>query len=73
MNDSLTATEAFSAMLIFLDRYYERGACKSEDIGALLSGLSQTIWADGATNDPAQWHDWLEAVQAAKSEKDRRG
>ncbi|WP_116135741.1 hypothetical protein [Trinickia diaoshuihuensis] len=66
MNDSLTLTEAFRAMLIFLDRYYERGGAQSEDIAALLSGISQTLWADGSTNDPAQWRDWLEAVQAAK-------
>jgi hypothetical protein len=66
MNDSLTTSEAFRAMVIFLDRYYERGGCQSEDIATLLSGMSQTLWADGSTNDPAQWHDWLAAVQAAK-------
>jgi hypothetical protein len=66
MNDLLTTAEAFRAMLIFLDRYYERGGCQSEDIATLLSGMSQTFWADGSTNDPAQWHDWLAAVKAAK-------
>ncbi|PTB24172.1 hypothetical protein C9I56_35405 [Paraburkholderia caribensis] len=67
MNDSLTTAEAFHAMLIFLDRYYERGGRQSEDIATLLSGISQTLWADGSTNEPAQWHDWLTAVQAAKN------
>jgi hypothetical protein len=66
MNESLTTVEAFRAMLIFLDGYYERGGCQSEDIATLLSGISQAIWTDGSTNDPAQWHDWLTAVQAAK-------
>lgn len=68
MNDSLTITEAFRAMLIFLDRYYERGGGQSEDIATLLSGISQTVWADGSTNDPAQWQDWLDAVRAARDE-----
>ncbi len=67
MNDSLTKVEAFHAMLIFLDRYYERGSCQSEDIATLLSGISQTLWLDGSTNDPAQWNDWLSAVQEAKN------
>jgi hypothetical protein len=68
MDDSLTITEGFRAMLVFLDRYYERGGSQSEDIAALLSGISQTLWADGSTNDPAQWQDWLDAVRAAKGE-----
>ena len=68
MNDSLTITESFRAMLIFLDRYYERGGGQSEDIATLLSGISQTVWADGSTNDPAQWQDWLDAVRAARDE-----
>jgi hypothetical protein len=69
MNDSLTTAEAFRAMLIFLDRYYERDGCQSEDIATLLSGMSQTLWADGSTNDPAQWHDWLVAVQLATNKR----
>ena len=66
MNDSLTTVEAFRAMFIFLDHYYARGGCESEDIAILLSGISQTLWTDGSTNDPAQWQDWLVAVQTAK-------
>jgi hypothetical protein len=70
MNDSLTVEEAYRAMLTFLDRYYERGGCRSQDIAELLSGMSQTIWADGTTNDPAQWQDWLEAVRTVKDGED---
>jgi hypothetical protein len=66
MSDSLTTAEAYRAMLFFLERYYERGGCQSEDIAALLSGMSQGLWADGGTSDPAQWHDWLAAVKAAR-------
>lgn len=67
MDDSLTPAEAFRAVLIFLDQYYERDGCRSEDIATLLSGVSQTLWADGSTNDPAQWRDWLAAVQLARN------
>jgi hypothetical protein len=66
MDNFITAVEAFRAMVIFLDRYYERGGCQSEDIAVLLSGISQTVWADGSTNDPAQWSDWLTAIKLAK-------
>ncbi|MGE8704292.1 MAG: hypothetical protein ACN6O5_16575 [Achromobacter sp.] len=67
MNSLLTTAEAFRAMLIFVDRYYKRGGRQSEDIATLLSGISPTIWADGNTNDPAQWGDWLAAVEASKN------
>ncbi|UVS86099.1 hypothetical protein EFP18_11145 [Burkholderia glumae] len=66
MNDSLTTAEAYRAMFLFLERYYERGGCQSEDIATLLSGMSQNLWADGGANDPTQWHDWLAAVKAAR-------
>jgi hypothetical protein len=70
MSDSLTPSEAFLAMQLFLDRYFERGGCQSDDIAALLSGMSQAVWADGSTNDPAQWQDWLDAIQSALSSND---
>jgi len=71
MNEMLTVNEAYRAMFIFLERYYERDGCRSDDIAVMLSGMTQTIWADGSTNDPAQWVDWLKAVHAAKSEDPR--
>jgi hypothetical protein len=60
--ETLTDKEAFLAMYSFLEAYYERG--KSDDIGALLSGLS--LLTDGGTADPGFWKDWLEAIGKAK-------
>ena len=68
MNERLTVNEAYRAMFIFLEQYYERDGCQSDDIAVMLSGMAQTIWDDGGTNDPAQWSDWLKAVRTAKSE-----
>lgn len=68
MNDSLTVNEAYRAMFLFLEQYYEIGGRRSEDIATMLSGMAQTLWTDGSPNDPAQWDDWLTAVKAAKSD-----
>ena len=46
MNHSLTIQEAYQVMLAFLDSYHEKGECNSEDIAALLSRMSQTIWEE---------------------------
>jgi hypothetical protein len=61
----MSVEEAFRAMVIFLDRYYERGG-GVDTLGDVLSSISQTIWADGSPNDPAQWQDWLDAVNMSK-------
>ncbi|MFC4435990.1 hypothetical protein [Cupriavidus respiraculi] len=68
MNETLTVNEAYRAMFIFLEQYYERDGGRSDDIAAMLSGMAPTIWADCSTNDPAQLGDWLKAVHAAKNE-----
>jgi hypothetical protein len=61
MQETLTIRQAFEAMVVFLEVYYER--THSDDIGALLGDLNTHLWADGITGDPAAWKDWLESVQ----------
>ena len=61
MEKSLTAKEAFDAMGIFLNRYNERGG-GTDDLINVLVDISTTAWADGGPFDPAQWDDWLSAV-----------
>jgi hypothetical protein len=63
MEKSLTAKESFDAMRIFLERFNERGGGK-DDLIYVLGAISNTSWADGGPFDPAQWNDWLEAVEA---------
>lgn len=65
MSDVITNKEAFRAMVIFLDRYYHRGG-GMDALGDVLSAISKDLWADGSPNDPAQWQDWLEAIELAK-------
>lgn len=61
MEKFLTAGEAFDAMGIFLNYYNDRGGGKDELIH-VLHDISTTVWLDGGPYDPAQWHDWLRAV-----------
>jgi hypothetical protein len=55
-------------MLYFLKAYWERGGRGPRDIAVLLSDTNRNIWADLEPGDPAQWSDWLEAVEAVKTQ-----
>ena len=61
--ESLSVMQAYAAMCGFLEREYE--LTKSDDIGALLGGLS--LAPDGLPCDPAVQQAWLDAVDAAKA------
>ena len=63
--ENLTEIQAFKAMIIFLDDYYDR--TQSDEIGAILGGLQ--IVGDGMPADPAAWDDWLKCVRQVLSEK----
>jgi hypothetical protein len=54
----LTEKEAFAAMVLFLEKFYE--TTKSDDVGALLG--SMMVLGDGGTADPAIWEEWVECV-----------
>jgi hypothetical protein len=56
----LTSIEAFQAMLLFLETYYEQ--TQADDIGALLGSLQ--LLEDGKPADPALWQDWLKSSQS---------
>jgi hypothetical protein len=60
---SMTSEQAFQAMVLFLERHYER--TKSDDIGALLGDLQ--LLEDGDTADPAALSEWTECVHAARN------
>ena len=61
MEKSLTTKEAFDAMFVFLERFNERGGGK-DDLLYVLGAIQTRSWADGSPFDPAQWGDWLSAV-----------
>lgn len=58
---TLTSNQAFRAMVIFLEGYYER--TNSDDVGSLLSDLQ--LLEDGGTADPAASEDWKKSVSRA--------
>jgi len=58
--------EAFGAMFLFIENYWERVGRPSE-IGDLLSGLQSC--ADGLPFDQAHWMDWLSALEAVKAKR----
>lgn len=59
----LTKKEAYLAMYSFLVHEYQ--VTKSDDIGALLGGMS--LLQDGGTADPAAWADWENAIENVKA------
>ena len=66
----LTDQEAFEAMRYFLTEFWKRGgSAPDSELVELLSSTDRDAWADGKTNDPAQWEDWLGAVRAVQAGK----
>lgn len=57
--DKLTVSQAYFAMLHFLERFYQHTG--SDDVAVLLGGMQ--ILPDGTTADPAAWTDWIDSVQ----------
>jgi hypothetical protein len=70
-NQEPTEREAFDGMRGLLAVEEERTRGQFEYAGGpnlvlLLSWTSWEQWAGKATGDPAQWHDWLRAVQLGR-------
>jgi hypothetical protein len=63
--ETLTTKQAFKAMVIFLEKFYER--TKSDDVGGLLGDLM--LLEGETTADPAAWEDWLESVKKSSDQK----
>ncbi len=61
--EKLTEKQAFTAMIYFLDQYYQQ--TQADDLGALLGSLQ--LLSDGMPIDPALWDDWLMAVEKVLS------
>lgn len=65
MESKLNTLQAFNAMTLYLDKYYNITA--SDDIGALLGGFQ--LFEEGGTWDPAAWHDWMDSVNSVINNK----
>jgi hypothetical protein len=66
---TLTLKEAYLAMFLFLEDYWEIGKRTSDDIAGLLGGMNpyqDPVSPDEfATPDGAMWEDWLQGVRSA--------
>ncbi|HBY42164.1 MULTISPECIES: hypothetical protein [unclassified Brevundimonas] len=58
---TLTTDQAYQAMRVFLEAYWERGGRADTQITDLLSGMQG---GTEETADPAMWADWLDAIGA---------
>ncbi len=57
MNATLTPLQAYFAMTIYLDSYYNH--TKSDDIGLLVGGMQ---FVENRTADPSAWNDWIDVI-----------
>lgn len=72
---SLSELEAFDAMRIFLEAFWRREGCESDEIRDLVSWMDrigaqsgkQAKRSDESLPDIAQWEDWLDAIEAMKA------
>ncbi len=56
-------TKAYEAMRWFLFDFWERGGREPVDAELLLVWTGRGRWENGDANDPAQWGDWLQAIE----------
>lgn len=61
----LSVYEAYAAMFVFLDAYWERGNRADEQIASLLSSMQ--LATDRRPFDPAQWEDWIDAINHVRA------
>ena len=64
----LSPEQAFKAMFLFLNQYYERTGGEG-DLGAILGDM-QINKQDGLPLDPAAWADWVAAIDGALARAD---
>ena len=70
---ALTEKQAYDAMILFLDAWWQEGGKKSDDIAGLLGDMHPGLWADRSPNDPAMWSSWLDAIERATDPAKRPG
>lgn len=65
----LTEREGFRAARCFLEQFNERE--NSEAVELLIGWMKEGAWPDDPleTADPAQWSDWVAAVERAIAER----
>lgn len=63
--EPLTAQQAFEAMAVFLEAFWERDGRPDDSLVKILSWV-QPVGDDRMPADPAMWADWLHAIDVLK-------
>lgn len=58
INRTLDEKQAYQAMFLFLEKYYE--LTNAGDVGALLGSMA--LFADERPADAAMWGEWLTSI-----------
>ena len=69
MEIKLDAREAYVAMFNFIIAFWERDD-KPDNLRMLISSMQLLKGEKIGTHDPAQWHDWLDAIEKANIDPD---
>ncbi len=69
-NVNLTSEEAYKAMYLFLEEYYEVGGKSEEEILNLISGMP--LLQDGTSADSAHTKTWNECVAKVLSYRNNK-
>lgn len=75
---SLNELEAFDAMRIFLEAFWRREGCESDEIRELVGWMDRVAAQRGkqpsheaqSLPEIAQWEDWLDAIEAMKATRE---
>lgn len=59
-NRLVSSSEAFDAMICFLESYWKSTGCSLDDIAVLLGSLSKE--GDGNPVDISMWNNWVEII-----------
>jgi hypothetical protein len=65
MKTSLSEKQAYKAMLVFLENYYQ--STKSDEVAGMLGAM--TLGEDGEPMDAAYWEEWIRAVKSITHDK----
>ena len=66
MKRKLSAEQAFRAMFLYLNEFYQRTEGKAE-LGEVLGDIQMNS-KSGLPMDPAAWDDWLAVVDVVRDE-----
>lgn len=65
-NAMITVGDAYRAMFEFIEAYWRRGLESDDQIASMLGSMQFGSAGPTQTIDPAQWQDWLTAIDRVR-------